>query len=449
MTTMSSGPSRWLRDTPTGYCRSAVLVAVAGVIPALTVAVAVFGLSFSRSWSARLDAPLLGRLVAAIGEWAMAALWTGVAFSVAMTVGGRPTAQFVRRHGGCWLGAGIASPYRPPQPVTRMSTGYWWDGHGYHDSEREAKIRAWLMDRSAVASIRNADRDPQLQRDVVWQAVAAVTVVPVAAVPLVLGAGAIYAAGAAQSMLWVVLLAVASVGSAPFAWRILSPVASRYLVAGPTVRAENQVARLNSIRADITQTQAAELERIERSLHDGAQAGLVALGMRLSEAERLVDTDPQQAKQILREARLSSIIALDQLRTLVRGINPPVLVERGLVDAVRALALDAPIEVEVRSTCSGRPEQPIEAAVYFAVAELLTNVVKHAHATNAAIELSHARGALRAVVSDGGTGGATATPGSGLGGIARRVAAFEGKLHIDSPAGGPTRVTLTVPCALS
>jgi signal transduction histidine kinase len=250
-------------------------------------------------------------------------------------------------------------------------------------------------------------------------------------------------------MLWVALFAVASVAAAPFAWRTLSPVASRYLAPNPNATAEEQVARLNRIRADLTQTQAAELERIERNLHDGAQARMVALGMNLSSAERLVDTDPEQAKQVLREARASSKIALDQLRTLVRGINPPVLVERGLVDAIRALALDAPIEVDVRSTLERRPERPVEAALYFAAAELLTNVVKHAHATHATIELSHRRGVVSIVVSDNGTGGATATPGSGLAGIARRLAAFEGQVDADSPAGGPTRVSLTVPCELS
>lgn len=447
MITMWSGPSRWLRATAIGYWRSVVLVVVAGLIPALTVAVAVFGLSFSRSWSAHLHAPPLVRLIAAIGEWALAAFWAAAGFSVAMAVLGRPTAQFLRCYGGHWLGAEIPSPYRPSRPITKMSTGYWWNGHGYHETERQAKIEAWFMDRSLLA-IRSADGNPQLRRDVVWQAMAAATVVPVAALPLLAGAGAIYAA-TAQSMLWVALFAVASVASAPFAWRTLALVAPRYLAPNPYATAEEQVARLNSIRADLTQTQAAELERIERSLHDGAQARIVALGMHLSAAERLVDTDPEQAKQILREARASSKIALDQLRTLVRGINPPVLVERGLVDAIRALALDAPIEVDVRNTLERRPEQPVEAALYFAVAELFTNVIKHSHATHAAIELSHRRGVVSIIVSDNGTGGATATPGSGLDGIARRMAAFEGQVHPDSPAGGPTRVTLTVPCELS
>ena len=143
------------------------------------------------------------------------------------------------------------------------------------------------------------------------------------------------------------------------------------------------------------------------------------------------------------------MIALDQLRTLVRGINPPVLVERGLVDAIRALALDAPIEVDVRSTLEGRPERPVEAALYFAVAELLTNVVKHSHATHAAIELSHRRGVVSIRAPTTGPVVRPPLPGSGLDGIARRLAAFEGQVDADSPAGGPTRVTLTVPCELS
>jgi signal transduction histidine kinase len=447
--TMSSGPSRWLRDIAIGYYRSAVLVAVAGAIPALTAVVGVFGLYFTRSWSAELHAAFLVRLVAAVGEWALAAWWTVLVFGMAMTVLGRPAGQFLRRHGGRWLGGEIPSPYRPPRPITKMSTGYWWDGYGYQESEREARFHAWFMGNSVVASIRGTDGDPQLRRDVVWQVVAAITVVPVAALPLVFGAGAIYAAVGAQSVPWLVLLAAGSLISAPFAWKIFAPVGPRYLAAGPDAAVEREVARLQSIRADLTQTQAAELERIERSLHDGAQAGLVALGMHLSVAEGLVDKDPERTKQILRDARASSAIALDQLRTLVRGINPPVLVERGLADAIRALALDAPIEVDVRSYVAGRPEQPIEAAIYFAVAELLANVVKHSHASAASIDLSSGDGVLRAVVSDDGIGGATAASGSGLDGIGRRVAAFEGQMHIDSPAGGPTRVTLTVPCELS
>ena len=142
------------------------------------------------------------------------------------------------------------------------------------------------------------------------------------------------------------------------------------------------------------------------------------------------------------------MIALDQLRTLVRGINPPVLVERGLVEAVRAMAIDAPLDIDVHSSLAGRPEQPIEVALYFSIAELLANVAKHSGATHAKVELSHAQGELRAVISDDGIGGAAASTGSGLDGISRRLRAFEGQIEIDSPTGGPTRITLRVPCGL-
>ena len=444
MSGVHSSPSRWVWATLTGYYRSAVLLAVAGVVPAITIAVAIFGLSFSRSWSAHLAAPQLVRLVAAVGEWTMAAVWAVSAFGLSMTGLGAATTQFLRRRGGRWLGTEIPSPYRPPRPITHMSTGYWWNGHRYYETEREARTFSWLLDHSLVLSIRSTDRDPQLWRDYTWQLVAAVTVVPVATVPLLLAGGAIYAA-AIGSALSLVLL-VCSLGAAPFAWRIFSPVALRYLAPGPSATAESRIARLESIRADLTHTQAAELERIERSLHDGAQARIVALGMHLNAAEGLIDTDPVRAKAIIREARGSTVIALDQLRTLVRGINPPVLVERGLVDAVRALAIDAPLDVDVRSALAQRPKQPIEAALYFSIAELLTNVAKHSGATHARVELSHAPGELRAVISDDGMGGATASAGSGLEGISRRLTAFEGQIDIDSPTGGPTRVTLTLPC---
>jgi len=133
----------------------------------------------------------------------------------------------------------------------------------------------------------------------------------------------------------------------------------------------------------------------------------------------------------------------------VRGINPPVLAERGLVEAVRALALDAAVEVDVRSDVAGRAERPVEAAMYFAVAELLTNVAKHARARRASVELEHSGGTLTALVADDGAGGAAAAAGGGLHGIQRRLAALGGRLEVSSPVGGPTRITVAVPCELS
>ncbi|PRX61762.1 histidine kinase [Nonomuraea fuscirosea] len=230
---------------------------------------------------------------------------------------------------------------------------------------------------------------------------------------------------------------------------MIGPVAGRFLGPIPSSRLGRRIKELEAIRADMTATQAAELDRIERGLHDGAQARLVAMGMSMQAAEHLVDADPAAAKAILAEARASSVAALTELRSLVRGINPPVLAERGLVDAVRALALDAPVEVAVRSAVPSRPERPVESALYFAVAELLANVSKHAGATRATVELGYADRTLSATVTDDGAGGADLSAGSGLSGIGRRMAAFGGRLDIDSPAGGPTRVTVAVPCALS
>ena len=119
------------------------------------------------------------------------------------------------------------------------------------------------------------------------------------------------------------------------------------------------------------------------------------------------------------------------------------------MDAVRALALDAPVETTVTSTVPSRPERPVESAAYFAVAELMTNVAKHAHAGHMSIDLGYDGQTLTATVADDGVGGARISDGSGLAGIERRMAAFGGRLEIDSPADGPSRITVAVPCALS
>jgi signal transduction histidine kinase len=131
----------------------------------------------------------------------------------------------------------------------------------------------------------------------------------------------------------------------------------------------------------------------------------------------------------------------------VRGIHPPVLADRGLVDAVRTIALESPIPVDVTSTLEGRVPMPVESAVYFAVSELLANVAKHARATRARVEVSRTPQALTVVVADDGAGGAAAADGSGLAGIARRLGAFDGSLTLESPLGGGTVATIRVPLA--
>ena len=206
---------------------------------------------------------------------------------------------------------------------------------------------------------------------------------------------------------------------------------------------------LTRTRSDATETAVAELRRIERDLHDGAQARLVALGMSLRAVEQLMGSNPEAALALVAEARETSSRALEDLRDLVRGIYPPVLADRGLAEAVRNLALDTVLDVDVHVDLLGEPPMPVAAAVYFAVAEALTNAVRHAGAGAVQVGLEHADGTLRATVADDGRGGADASGGSGLAGVERRLATFDGILAVSSPLGGPTIVAIEVPCALS
>jgi signal transduction histidine kinase len=221
----------------------------------------------------------------------------------------------------------------------------------------------------------------------------------------------------------------------------------------PDTELEGRVEQLTQTRADAVDTAAAELRRVERDLHDGAQARLVALGMSLRAAERLIPTSPQAAIALVAEARETSSKALTELRALVRGMYPPVLADRGLADAVRALALDTPLRTETDIDLPGRLDLPVESACYFAIAEALTNAVKHSGARLVQIRIRHAPrpapGMLRIEVTDNGSGGADPGRGSGLQGVERRLATFDGILAVSSPPGGPTMIVMEIPCALS
>jgi signal transduction histidine kinase len=212
---------------------------------------------------------------------------------------------------------------------------------------------------------------------------------------------------------------------------------------------EERVATLEETRAESVDHSAAELRRIERDLHDGAQARLVALGMSLGLADELIANNPEEAKRLLSEARNVTTAALGDLRSVVRGIHPPVLADRGLAGAVQALALDMPIPVVVTVRLDGRPQAPIESAAYFGVAECLANVGKHSRAKHAWIDLGYGDGRLRIEVGDDGSGGASLDAGTGLAGVARRLAAFDGSMSVSSPAGGPTVVSMELPCVLN
>ena len=230
-------------------------------------------------------------------------------------------------------------------------------------------------------------------------------------------------------------------GQARLAGWLLAPTAAARL----SVRVEE----LTATRAAAVDASAVELRRVERDLHDGAQVRLVALTMNLGMAEDAVDTDPAAAKALLAEARAGAGAALSELRDLVRGIHPPVLADRGVADAVQALALtlasSIPIELELR--LDRRLGAPVESAAYFVVAEALANAVRHSGAHRIKVSVVDAGAALRITVRDDGRGGADPSRGTGLRGIQRRLSAFDGTLRIASPPGGPTVLEMELPCA--
>jgi signal transduction histidine kinase len=347
-----------------------------------------------------------------------------------------------------WCGVPVASAYRPAPTAAGQRLTF---------KER----MNWLLN------------DPATWHDLVWLAVNAVVGLALLLVPLTLvGVGLVAFIipalrsvgllhdlavpppafpGNSQSVIFLIGLGFVALGlwSAPWLLRGYAGLARVVLAPSEQTALELRVMHLAQTRRETLDTGAAELRRIERDLHDGAQARLVAMGLTLDAAGRLIDTDPAAARALLIEARDASARALAELRDLVRGIHPPVLADRGVAEAVRALALDSPIRVTVTGSLPGRPPAPVESAAYFAVSELLANVAKHSGVRAAEVDLRYAARALRISVCDNGIGGADPARGTGLRGIERRLAAFDGVLVVTSPAGGPTAVTMELPCALS
>ncbi|SPL88730.1 putative two-component system sensor kinase [[Actinomadura] parvosata subsp. kistnae] len=391
-------------------------------------------------------------------------------------LGSRRFVSWRRARIGEWTGVRIAEPYLPepplPDPDPDGSYRLGWGPVGTVYRTRGAAVRArrfgWMI------------RDQASWRDLAWLFLEVPVAAVLFAVPAALIVGGLgwlcwlwvwtSALGLLTGVTWspgdvlhaavpalsgvpapVAGLAAAALGMAlaPAALRRHALLSRSLLGPGRAALLASRVDTLTSSRAQIRDAQAAELRRIERDLHDGAQARWVAVGMTLGAAEGLIDQDPEAAKAMIAGAKDMSVAALGELRELVRGIHPPVLADRGLADAVRTLAMDAPLEAEVRVRLPGRVAAPIEAAVYFAVSELLTNAAKHAAASRVLVELRHADGLLTVTVADDGRGGAAAGHGGGLHGIRRRLDGFDGVLTLSSPPGGPTVVTLEIPCALS
>ncbi|WP_282692098.1 histidine kinase [Streptomyces sp. CC208A] len=247
-----------------------------------------------------------------------------------------------------------------------------------------------------------------------------------------------------------------SVGTVLFAvgCLALSPLATGYarltlaaLGSSRTQVLADRVATLTRTRSDALETHAAELRRIERDLHDGTQARLVAVAMRLAMARRCLDGDPATVARMLREATEITEEAMVELREVLRGIYPPILADRGLPGALRTVAARGGVPVSLDIGELHRIPAAIEAVAYFAAAEALTNVAKHSRATEAGLRVSRTEDVLTVVVTDNGVGGARETNGSGLAGLRGRARALDGSVTVVSPAGGPTTITVELPCA--
>ncbi|BCR79806.1 sensor histidine kinase [Arachnia rubra] len=367
----------------------------------------------------------------------------------------RWVATLKRRRVGTWSGSPVESPYLPLSP---LKPGF-----------RGMTDRTWAL-----------LKDPSTWRDIAWlfmdYVVSAflsilvlgfllIGLIPLGAVLLGDAAveslkgvafGGVGVEGASFSITFqddpilaaivslLVMLPVTLV-CAPRLLRVYNRFARWALGPNKRTRLAARMQQLSRTRQETLESSAAELRRLERDLHDGTQGRLVAMGMTISTAQALMRTDPQAAEALLSEAKDASSKALGELRDLVRGIHPPVLADRGLADAVRALAADCVLPVRVSADIPARCDLAVESAAYFAVSELLTNVVKHAQASRIDVDMWVAAGELRASVTDDGRGGADPGAGSGLRGIERRLAAFDGVLTVNSPAGGPTAVSFTMP----
>ena len=250
---------------------------------------------------------------------------------------------------------------------------------------------------------------------------------------------------------WALLiLPIAALFAAPWLARGVShadEAAARALL-GPS-RSEELAERVETLarsRADIVKATDAERRRIERDLHDGAQQRLVSLAMNLGIARASLTDAPEPARKAIADAHDEAVLALSELREFIRGLHPAVLNDRGLDAALSGLAARAPLPVRLRVDVPEPAAPGVEAVAYFIVSEAITNVVKHAQATPADVNVTQAGGRLRIVVTDDGRGGAVPGTGTGLDGLAQRAAAVDGTLSIDSPPGGPTTITAELPC---
>jgi signal transduction histidine kinase len=367
----------------------------------------------------------------------------------------------------CWLG----SVY-----LFRWTT--WVDRRlvGWARGQSVASVYRRPPDRSILEWLRCVTTDPQTWKDLGWLVVNsvagfAIAVVALSATVLVLGYvfmpawwWAIPDPGSQYGTLNLGVFTVESTGQAsivtaiglallPLAWWLNrgavaghSRMALALLAPSESQRLRARVAYLSRSRAGAVEAAQDQLERIERDLHDGAQARLVGLAMELGMAEEELQRDPGAAVETVRRARDETLAALGELRDLSRGMRPALLEERGLTAAVESLLARSPLPVSLSliGAVDEAPDQ-VQSAAYFVVAEAITNAAKHSGAERLRVRVERGAAALTVVVEDDGRGGARAG-GSGLEGLRKRVAALDGRLEVISPAGGPTVVRAELPC---
>jgi signal transduction histidine kinase len=346
----------------------------------------------------------------------------------------RRLANRARRLAGAWCGAPVAEPYR------RMPGGV--------QASRRARL-AWLL------------TDQATWRDVAWATVNAGTgwllAAPAALVAyglVGLAAGrvvpqvALPAPGLLRNAPAVALfpagIVIAALGLLAAPWLLRGYGRAARSLLAPTMRAEME--RLAEARGQAVAAAEAERRRIERDLHDGLQPLLVSLAVDLGIAEARFGRNPESSRALLARAHQDAKSAIEELRSLVRGIHPSVLDGRGLDAALSALIAGCPVPVRLRVDLAKRPDAIREAAAYYVAAEAITNIAKHARASSATVTVGAGEGNLRVVVEDDGAGGARLEPGGGLAGLAARISSIDGTFTVSSPPNGPTRVEAVIPC---
>jgi signal transduction histidine kinase len=339
-----------------------------------------------------------------------------------------------RARARAFLGIDVPRPYRPDPPsdkwwrvpVARISDPATWLEGGYHLLMLPFGVLTFTVVVTA------------------WSLGVGLLISPLSAPDF----GGVWVIDTPFEYALLVLIGAAIILLTPWIVRGLA-TANRYLVRGmigSDVFARERT--LTESRAAAVDLAAEDRRRIERDLHDGVQQRLVSLAMDLGRAREKLDTDPGGAKALVAEAHEEAKLAIGEVRDLARGIHPAVLSDRGLDAALSALAARSTVPVEVHVDVTVRPPASVEAAAYFVVSEALTNVAKHAGASEAVVTVRRSRDRLTVQVQDDGIGGASLVDGSGLAGLRDRVRALDGELHLLSPDGGPTVLMVEIPCAL-